>query len=383
MENNDSKRIIRVAVSGAGNRARHVVKRLLSDSCNAVKIVAVYDPDKDVAKDTAVNIWNSPDAEICSSWEDALQHDVDWAMIFSPNYAHKDQIIAAFKAGKDVFSEKPIATKIEDCQEIYKAWKQYGRLFATGFVLRYSLIYQKAHEILHSGILGKLVSVEANENIRFKHGGYIMSNWRRLTRYAGPHILEKCCHDLDLIEWLTGSVPSQVSAFHGHSLFKPENRQLEEKYGKDAFICWWDPHRLETPFNDDSDLHDNLISIARFRNGVHVAFNYSMFSAMPERRMLFHCTEGTLSLNIYESCIKWRNVGEAAETVLKFTECDGHGGGDAFIMKELFNSMTTGVAPKCSGEEGLLSAVYALALDQAATTGKSVDLEDIWKSLGR
>ena len=383
MQNNDSEKIFNVAISAAGNRSREVVKNLLKAAGGRVRIAAIYDPDQEVARDAALNVWNSPEAKICSSWEEALQQDVRWAMVFSPNYAHKDQIIAAFKAGKDVFSEKPIATAIEDCQAIYDAWKQYGKIFATGFVLRYAKIYQKAHEILNSGILGKLVSVEANENITFRHGGYIMSNWRRKTCFAGPHILEKCCHDLDLIEWLTASIPSKVTAFHGHAFFKPENRLLEEKYGKDAFICWWDPHRVETPFNDDADLHDNLISIARFRNGVHVSFSYSMFSSIPERRMRFQCTEGTMILNLYASSITWKNIADPAETTLKFVDCDGHGGGDTFIMEELFETMSKGVPPKCSGDEGLQSAVYALALDKAASTGETVDLEPVWTSLGR
>lgn len=374
---------IRIAIAGAGNRARFVVRNLLEDAEGAVEIGAVYDPDCAVAEESAVQCWKSPDAVICSSWEQALQSNVDWGMVFSPNYAHKEEILAAFAAGKDVFSEKPLAITIEDCQAIYSEWKKSGRLFATGFVLRYSRIYRKAYELLHSGVLGKLVSVEANENIRPQHGGYIMSNWRRLTKYAGPHILEKCCHDLDLIEWFTDSIPSQVCAFHGHNFFTPENRELEAKYGKKAFICWWDPHRVETPFNADSDLHDNLMSIARFRNGVHVSFNYSMFSTIPERRMVFHGTQGTMRLDVYEKKLSWKNIGEQEVTSLEFSDCDGHGGGDSFIMKELFETMTTRVPPKCSGEEGLLSAVYALALDQSAMTGKIFDLEPVWASLGR
>ena len=330
MKNCENGLVFRVVVSAAGNRARSVVKRLLEAAGSKVRIVAIFDPDRTVAEEAAHNIWNSHNAVICSSWEEALQYEAEWAMIFSPNYAHKEQIIAAFQAGKDVFSEKPIATKIEDCQAIYNEWKKYKKVFATGFVLRYALIYRKAYEILRSGQLGKLVSIEANENIRFQHGGYIMSNWRRLTRYAGPHILEKCCHDLDLIEWFADSLPSRVAAFHSHTFFKPENRCLEEKYGKDAFRCFWDPHRLETPFNDDSDLHDSFVSVARFRNGVQVAFNYSMFSSIPERRMRFQCTEGTMTLNIYEQTLRWKNIGDVAETTLKFTDCDGHGGGDAF-----------------------------------------------------
>lgn len=383
MKNCENGLVFRVVVSAAGNRARSVVKRLLEAAGSKVRIVAIFDPDRTVAEEAAHNIWNSHNAVICSSWEEALQYEAEWAMIFSPNYAHKEQIIAAFQAGKDVFSEKPIATKIEDCQAIYNEWKKYKKVFATGFVLRYALIYRKAYEILRSGQLGKLVSIEANENIRFQHGGYIMSNWRRLTRYAGPHILEKCCHDLDLIEWFADSLPSRVAAFHSHTFFKPENRCLEEKYGKDAFRCFWDPHRLETPFNDDSDLHDSFVSVARFRNGVQVAFNYSMFSSIPERRMRFQCTEGTMTLNIYEQTLRWKNIGDVAETTLKFTDCDGHGGGDAFIMEELFETMSKGIAPKCSGDEGLQSAIYALALDRAATENKIIDLEEIWNSLGR
>lgn len=374
---------IRIAVAGAGNRARHVVNNLLKTADGAVEIGAVYDPDRAVAEEAAVQVWNSPGAAICSSWEQALQCNIGWAMVFSPNYAHKEEILAAFAADKDVFSEKPLATKIEDCQTIYSEWKKSGRFFATGFVLRYSRIYRKAYELLRSGIFGKLVSVEANENITPQHGGYIMSNWRRLTEYAGPHILEKCCHDLDLLEWLTGSLPSKVCAFHGRSFFTPENRPLEEKYGKEAFVCWWDPHRVETPFNVESDLHDNMISIARFRNGVHVSFNYSMLSTLPERRMVFHCTEGTMRLDLYQKKLSWKTVGADEITTLDFSDCDGHGGGDNFIMKELLETMTAGVPPKCSGEEGLLSAVYALALNQSAVTGKIFDLEPVWSSLDR
>lgn len=374
---------IRIAVAGAGNRARHVVNNLLKTADGAVEIGAVYDPDRAVAEEAAVQVWNSPGAAICSSWEQALQCNIGWAMVFSPNYAHKEEILAAFAADKDVFSEKPLATRIEDCQTIYSEWKKSGRFFATGFVLRYSRIYRKAYELLRSGIFGKLVSVEANENITPQHGGYIMSNWQRLTEYAGPHILEKCCHDLDLLEWLTGSLPSKVCAFHGRSFFTPENRPLEEKYGKEAFVCWWDPHRVETPFNAESDLHDNMISIARFRNGVHVSFNYSMLSTLPERRMVFHCTEGTMRLDLYQKKLSWKTVGADEITTLDFSDCDGHGGGDNFIMKELLETMTAGVPPKCSGEEGLLSAVYALALNQSAVTGKIFDLEPVWSSLDR
>ena len=45
--------------------------------------------------------------------------------------------------------------------------------------------------------------------------------------------------------------------------------------------------------------------------------------------------------------------------------------------------MSRGVPPKCSGNEGLESAVFALGFDKAAREGRVVDLEEVWKSLGR
>ncbi len=373
---------IRIAISGAGNRARTLLRNLKTESCNNIEVVAVYDPDHAVAKEAANGDFAAPGAKICASWDEALACECDWAYVVSPNFMHKEQILAAFSAGKNVFSEKPLATSIEDCQAIYQAWQKSGKLFATGFVLRYSLIYRKAKELLQSGSFGKLLSIEGNENIYPQHGGYIASNWRRHRAEAGPHILEKCCHDLDLIEWLSDALPLQIAAFHDRDFFTSGNRFLEEKYGKDSFIWWRDPHRVETPFNDDCDLMDKLVSIARFSNGVLVSFNYVMASAIAERKIVLHCSEGTIRIDLYRSEIEWKHLGDDAVTTLNFSGCDGHGGGDPIIAQETFASMTQGIPPKCGGAEGLRSAVYALAIDRAAREGKFVDLTAVWQTLG-
>lgn len=374
---------IKVAVLGLGHRPKYIVGNLLKDSGGNVKIVAVFDPDMEVARET-VKAWNIEEPFYAQDMESAINYPgVDWVMVCSPNCFHREQIIAAFAAGKHVFSEKPLATSIQDCQDIYDAYIKSGKLFATGFVLRYSLLYRKAYELLNSGKFGKLLAVDASENITPSHGGYIMCNWRRNSSMSGPHILEKCCHDLDLIEWFVGDIPSRVAAFGGRDLFKPEFRFLEEKYGKDTFMSWEDPHRTETPFTDDTDMKDNMVTVAEFRNKVRVSFTCTMSNMIPERRMLFCCTEGTIKLDLYEKKLSYRMMGDGITNTLDFSGVDGHGGGDAFIMKELYDSMVNGTEPKCSGNEGLQSAVYALALEEAANTGKVVDLEPIWKKLGR
>lgn len=373
---------IGIAVIGNGERGKYVVDNLLRDSGNHVRVVSVFDPDK-TCSEAAIRLWKQPEAKICSTCVEAVQSSgVEWVMIFSPNAYHKEGILAAFAAGKHVFSEKPLATSMEDCREIYEAHRKSGVLFATGFVLRYAPILRKVKEILDSGILGPIISVESNENIRPAHGGYIMCNWRRHTREAGPHILEKCCHDLDLLLWFIGSLPSRVFSFGGRSFFTPANAGLLEKYGRKTFCTWPDPHAISTPFSGDTDLMDHTVSVAEFRNGVRVSFSANMSNAMPERRMRFNCAEGTMEVELYSRKIHYKLLGSEECRCLEF-DGDGHGGGDSYIMRELYETMQTGLPPKCGGDEGLESAVFALALDQSANSGKVIDLEPVWQSLNR
>jgi len=377
-----NKKTINVAVISSGSRSREVTNNLLRDSDRNVKILSVFDPDKKQCK-IALELWNSPDVAICDTYQEAINTPgVDWVMVFSPNAFHKEHILAGFAAGKNVFSEKPLATKIEDCQEIFEAHKKSDLIFATGFVLRYSKLYRKAKDLISSGKLGKILSIDANENIAPGHGAAIMMNWRRLTEFAGPHILEKCCHDLDLINWFCDSLPTKISSFGGLDYFVPENQHYMEEYEEGVFRAWLDPHGKDSPFTADKDLMDNQVGIMQYRNGIRVMFQATMSNAIPERRMYFSCTEGTMVAELYSSTLKYKRIEDEGETVINFGS-DGHGGGDDYIMKELYETMSEGVEPKCSGDEGLESAVVALAMDQAAQSNQMIDMEPIWKKLGR
>ena len=374
-----------VAVIACGARSRGVVNNLLRDSKRGIEILAAYDPHSGIM-DEAERVWEVDKEKYhrCSSYMEAINTPgVEWVMVFSPNAFHKEHILAAFNAGKHVFTEKPLATSIEDCQEIFDAHQKLPHLhFATGFVLRYAPMYQKIKEFLTSGKFGKLHSIEANENIAPGHGGYIMRNWRRKTEWAGPHVLEKCCHDLDLINWFCESLPSKVCFFGAKNVFKPENRFMEEKFGKETFNHWGGHDQIETAFNDDNDLMDTTMGCAIFRNGVQVSFCANMCNTMPERRMRFNCSEGTIILELYSRTIKYKYMNDCNIYTSEYN-ADGHGGGDGHIMKELWATMTEGVPPKCSGNEGLESAVFALGFDQAAREGKIIDLEPVWQKLNR
>ena len=238
-----------------------------------------------------------------------------------------------------------------------------------------------------SGKLGKIISINACENIPPEHGSYIMKNWRRKRELSGPHILEKCVHDLDLINWFTDSVPLKIAAFGGNDMFIPANNHIYEN--KSAVFDNW-PHDNvsdrydeddKNPFLSEKTIEDNVVSIMEYANGIRVQFQATMSNTIPERRMYFHCTGGTLIVELYTGTLQFKAIGDEAVQMLNLTG-GGHGDGDFHIMKELHDSMVNGTVPVCGGDEGLLSAVVGITIDKAREKGKIIELSDVWESLG-
>jgi predicted dehydrogenase len=377
---------IRVGVMGAGQRIRTVLRRVVEESAGRITIVAAYDPDAGAL--AALRGDFDQRIEALPS-EDALARHpgVDWVFIGSWNACHARQSIAALLAGKNVFCEKPLATQLDDCLAIGDAVRKSGRVFAFGLVLRYSPLYQKVRELVAGGAIGKIVSFEFNETLGFQHGGYIFGNWRRRGANAGSHLLEKCCHDLDLANWIIGSLPVAAASFGGRDFFLPSNAHHVGRIGPDAngtpaYAGWPDPHRVSA-FSDGADIADNQVAILEFANGVRATFHTNCNSALPERRFHLCGTEGTLRADAYTGRIEWRRIGHADRTeTIDLGASGGHAGGDEIMAKAVVKCLLENEPPLASLTEGLESAVVAFAVDQAMRQRAVVDLRPLWKQCG-
>ncbi|MEM9424813.1 MAG: Gfo/Idh/MocA family oxidoreductase, partial [Spirochaetota bacterium] len=290
--------MLNIGVIGCGFRSISLISHFKGRK--GVRIWGAWDPIQSNAR-LLLQHQQQPDGKIYSSFEELVNdQQVDWVFVGSPNAFHKEHIIAAFRAGKHVFSEKPLATSIEDCVAINGEHAKSGKLFATGFTLRYASIYRKVKSILDSGVLGKIVSINACENIRPDHGYYIMCNWRRRGELAGPHILEKCVHDLDLLNWFCDSVPLKIAAFGGNNMFVPENESLYHRH-RSVFEVWEKSIEIDrfdeaadNAFIAEKTIEDNVVAIMEYANSCRVQFQATMSNSLPERRMYFHCTGGNL-----------------------------------------------------------------------------------------
>lgn len=205
---------VRIGLIGAGARLRHILQFVMEEGGHLVQVVAVYDPEPTSLHAIAETFGDS--VRICQTEQELVSiPEIDWVFIGSVNCAHANQAVLALEAGKNVFCEKPLATTLDDCLRVRDTVRRTGLTFAFGLVLRYSPFYQKVKELVDSGTIGELISFEFNETLSCNHGGYINGNWRRRRDVAGTHVLEKCCHDLDLANWITSELPIKVASFGG------------------------------------------------------------------------------------------------------------------------------------------------------------------------
>jgi len=390
------KKSVKVGLIGCGNRGTTVVKHLLEgEGSEHIALTALYDPRPAATSDLNAKLGtsaraNAPVAAHAYATLDALLADsgVDWVVVASPNCHHVAQASAALKAGKHVFCEKPLATRFEDCLRLREArLAAPDRHFFFGLVLRYTPLYQKAKELIDSGILGQLISFEFNETLSFIHGGYIHGNWRRYRDQAGTHLLEKCCHDIDLVNWLIDSLPVRAASFGGKNVFRPENRRLADQIGPDdqgrpAYRNWPDPEGID-PFSDGATIVDNQVAILEYANGTRATFHTNCNCALPERRMYLVGTEGTLLLNAITNTITHRKTGYHTEPeTFELTAGDMHLGGDAFMASHLRATMLESKAPLAGIEDGYTSAISAFGIDQAMDSGQVVDMHPMWTRAG-
>jgi len=374
------KRIGVVAI-GVGSRLKSLMSDLFYTHIGLVELKAIAD-ESDVALKQCAEQFSEFKPACFSDYHELLAtvQDFQWVLIGSKNYQHKDHCLAAFKAGKHVFCEKPLATTLEDCEIIQGAHLASGKLFATGFVLRHAPLYEEIRSIARDPIkFGKIISVEACENIPPDHGGYIMRNWRRHRAQAGPHILEKCCHDIDILLWTIGSLPVRIAAFGGTNIYVPENAPTE-KDEKDRYKWWSEAWEDVDPFTVEKDIEDNLVAIIEFKNNVRVAFHANSNSSIPQRKLSICGTKGAIIGDLYADEYEFSQVNPSIPKLTRKMKSVGvHGGGDRLIVDDLAKCIEINKKPKASGQDALVSTIVCLAIDQARIEGKIIDMLPLWE----
>ena len=373
---------IQVGIIGCGLRVTYLAKELFRRHPN-IRLTALCDPNPSSIRTAseALNFCGTVHEDYHALVE---AEDVNWVMIGSWNCYHAEQAIAAMRAGKGVFCEKPLATTFEDCIAMRNVWEHTGVPFYIGFTLRHAPLYRRVKALIDEGFVGRLVSLEFNETLSFNHGGYIHGDWRRLRENAGSHLLEKCCHDIDVANWMTGSMARFAASFGGTDFFTPENKHHASRLGPSSsgVPAYQSFPGGQNPFHDAKDIVDNQVAILEYFNGVRASFHTNCNSGLPERRLYINGTEGAIRADLLPGKIEAARIGWD-EPVLTYSAAGGgHGGGDEVLVAELGRCMVTGNTPEVGMQEGLLAAATCFGIDCAMDERSVVEMARFWDRAG-
>ena len=143
--------------------------------------------------------------------------DVECVYIASPVIFHKEQAIAAAKAGKHILCEKPIALTSGECLEVSGACEKAGILSATGFMMRYHAYHQMMKKIIAEGGIGRVVSARAQLTCWYPE---IPGAWRQEKKLSGGGaLIDMGVHCIDLIEYITGGRTVKTVGFSDTKTF--------------------------------------------------------------------------------------------------------------------------------------------------------------------
>ncbi|MFH1053218.1 MAG: Gfo/Idh/MocA family oxidoreductase [Candidatus Woesearchaeota archaeon] len=367
-----------IGIIGCGQRMIDNLTQLFKiNPC--INIIGVYDPNP--GSISRLKEFLKKDVIVYDDYQSLIKNpDIEWILIGSINKAHKEQLIAALDNNKNIFSEKPLVITIDECMEVKKHLKPNLNCLIS-YPLRHSPHYKKIKELIDRGEIGDIISMEFNETIPFNHGSFMKTDWRRFKENSGGFIVEKCCHDMDLANWIIKSLPKKVASFGGANFYIEKNSNIYEDYTKQKELKFIG-NKIPNPFIIEKDVIDNQVVIIEYYNGVRAVFHTNSNSSFPERRMYICGSKGTIRADLIKGKIELQDIfSENEKQVIDTKTFDSHGNGDEFLMKNL-NKVILNEKHINDFDDALKSALTVIMIEQARTKNEIVDLTQVWKELG-
>lgn len=353
------------------------------------------------------------------------------AMICTQDRMHYEPSMMAISKQYDLLLEKPIAPTPEECFEISEAAKKNNVKVLVCHVLRYTPFYKTLKNVIESGEIGEITNISHIEgvgNLHMSHS-FVRGNWRKAAE-STPMILQKCCHDTDLLQWLIGKKCKKIQSFGTCSYFceanvpkgAPERCTDGCPYSDNCFYYAPKLYRTDTAevqhfravvaqkfepsddevdkmlkvspygrcvFRCDNDVVDHQVVTMQFGEDVYANLTMSAFNK-GGRTTTIMGTKGELYANMEEQIIELYRFSTMdklqlfnAEKIFDQSIAGGHGGGDNGIMEDLYNFIAN---DECSSSisdisVSCMSHLIAFAAEESRINGTIVDMDDYIKKL--
>lgn len=362
--------MFRIAFIGVGNRAGKYLSCLPADA----EVAYLVDPDS-LRLSQAAAKYGVPanacflDAETFFS----TRREVDGVIITTPDRLHHRQAAEAIRAGYPVLLEKPAAASQAEFDDLLKESERTGVPVSVCLVMRYHPYFRRIKEIVESGEIGRILSIDHTESIgpdRMGHT-FVRGLWSRKD-LSGPIFLSKCSHDVDFLLWLAGGRALEVSSEGGLTKFDlghapagaalrcldcpldcpysavklyrdrrawvagfdvPEGRTLEDvieeelktgRYGRCVYHC-------------DNDVNDLQKVRIRLDNGILLQMLLDGVSPEEGRRIVIRGSDGILRAQGVTLEVNGRT-----EDFSALADSPLHAGADRLLVEDFIDSLRTG-----------------------------------------
>ena len=200
--------MLKFGVIGTGAIGTDHTRRLMQMTKGA-EVVALQDINHDIMKEASTY---APNAKLYTSDIDLINDpNVQAVLVTSPGKFHASTVVAAIKAGKYIFCEKPLATTAADCDTIVKAEMAGGkRLVQVGYQRRYDNGYLALKQALDDNLIGEPLMVKCVHRNPFKPSDYT----------TDMHIHDTFIHEIDALHWLLKEEYAEVEVMFPKSAGK-------------------------------------------------------------------------------------------------------------------------------------------------------------------
>lgn len=410
---------VEILIIGAGSRG-NAYGAYAAQYPEQVRVIGVAEPRAFYCESMVQKHGIAPENAV-GDWRElaARAKFADAAVIATPDALHLEPALAFARLGYDMLLEKPLAPDPMSCQKIVDTVRAQGILLAVGHVLRYTAYTQRLKEVVASGALGEIISVQHLEPVGYWHmaHSFVRGNWRNEAE-SSCMLLQKSCHDLDWLRYIIGQPCVQVASFGSLMHFRKEQKPAEAGEALRCLDCsyeaqcpysakrlylgllasgkqGWPLNVVTTEFTQDgvlarlregpygrcvyecdNDVVDHQVVDLLYANGVTASFSMVGTSATRDRQTTIFGTRGELRGDGEKIIVENYLSGETNEIEIPQPE-SGHGGGDHGLMAHF----VAAVAQRDPGlilsgaEESLETHLTVFAAEQARREQRVVSVK--------
>lgn len=406
-------RQVTMALCGAGLRGQFAYAPYALKYPQEVKFVAVAEPDE-ALRDKFVKDHDIAPENVFTDYHELLSRPVlaDALMICTMDNDHVEPAIKALEAGyRHILLEKPIDKDIAKCEALAEAAQKVGADVQVCHSLRYTRYYRRLKQLLDSGRLGRIINISHVEGVGYFHQAhsFVRGNWANSAE-TSPMILQKCCHDMDLLLYLTGKDCKSVSSYGSLTYFRPENApegsadrcidcgvrsgcpynacaiygpgghwDSQANLDKEGFATREDMLREgrmgRCAFRCGNDVVDHQVINMLFEGDLTVSMTMSAFAHKIGRETRIMCTLGEVYADLEASTIRVHEFAGDDEELIKVSfGPSGHSGADENMVHD-FRETILGLAPPTTDIAlSVQSHKMAMAAEEARVKGIIVEI---------